>query len=262
MVISDVNRYVFVEVPQTASSALAAELVENYAGRRIFRKHTDYMEFYRSATAAERHYRVLATVRNPLDIVVSKFIKARDDHRSSYGSGIGRGAPWGHRFRPEAREFAFISKHGPDFEKYARRFYSRVYNSRACLLPEHAHVLRYERLDVEFPAWLESIGLGLVRPLPHRHATEGRGRDFWDWYQGELRRHAVRVFAPYMRRRGYQFPADWPKIDQSPTKEALFRADTLLRRFYLRHVHYGWVMPSATRESGTESRQNNTEKFE
>jgi len=254
MVISDVNRYVFVEVPQTASSALAAELVENYAGRRIFRKHTDYMEFYRTATTAERNYRVLATVRNPLDIVVSKFIKARDDHRNSYGSNTGRAAPWGYRFRPEAREFAFLAKHGADFEKYARKFYPRVYNGRACLLPEHAHVLRYERLAAEFPAWLESMGLGLVRPLPHKHATEGRGRDFSEWYQGDLRTHAVRVFEPYMRHWGYQFPEDWPRVPPSRARSALFRADTFLRRFYLRHVHYGWVMPAAGRESRTATR--------
>ena len=254
MVISDANRYVFVEVPQTASSALAAELVDHYAGRRIFRKHTDYMEFYRTATAAERNYRVLATVRNPLDIVVSKFIKARDDHRNSYGTGNGRGFPWGHRFRPEAREFAFISKHGADFEKYTRKFYPRVYNGRACLLPEHATVLRYERLALEFPAWLGSLGLDLVRPLPHRHATEGRGREFTDWYQGDLRVHAVRVFAPYMERWGYEFPEDWPKLPPSRGRKTWFKIDTALRRFYLRRIHYGWVMPSANRERGKDPR--------
>jgi hypothetical protein len=248
MVISDRHRYVFVEVPQTASSALAAELIENYAGRRIFRKHTDYLRFHRSATPEEREYRVLAAVRNPLDIVVSKFVKARDDHREVYGSNRSRSAPWGYRFRPEAREFAFIAKNGPEFDKFVRRFFRRTYNNRACLLPPHAHVLRYERLNEDFQKWLGSIGLEAVRPIPFRHRTEGKDRNFEEWYAGDLRRHAVRVFGPYMRRWGYDFPPDWPKVPVSAAAEAMFRADTVLRRFYLQNIHYGWVMPAARRE--------------
>lgn len=248
MIISDVNQYVFVEVPQTASTALAAELIEHYGGRRILRKHTDYFEFYRSATNRERRYRILATVRNPLDIVVSKFVKARDDHRDRYGSHQEHGAPWGYRFRPEAREFAFISKHGADFDAYVRKFFPRVYNSRACLLPKHAHVLRYERLNEDFSDWLGTIGLKMARPLPLRHATSGRDRDFTSWYRGDLREHAVQVFGPFMRQWGYDLPPDWTQSDYSPKGDVLFRIDTALRRFYFRRVHYGWVMPRANRE--------------
>lgn len=252
MVISDLNRYIFVEVPQTASTALAAELIENYGGRRIFRKHTDYLEFYRSASKEERNYRILATVRNPLDIVVSKFVKARDDHRNRYGSSREHNAPWGYRFRPEAREFAFISRHGPNFDAYVRKFYPRLYNSRACLLPDHAHVLRFERLNEDFAKWLNALGLRLVRPLPLRHATEGRDRKFATWYQGELRGDAVRVFGPYMRRWGYDFPWDWPNVEPSAKEELLFNFDTALRRFYFRRIHYGWIMPRARRNQRPE----------
>jgi hypothetical protein len=248
MVISDRHRYVFIEVPQTASSALAAELLENYAGRRIFRKHTDYMKFHRSASPEERNYSVLATVRNPLDIVVSKYIKARDDHRDSYGATQVENAPLWHRFRPEAREFAFISRHGSNFDLYLRRFYRHVYNNRACLLPEGAQVLRYERLNEDFTVWLKSIGLDLVRPLPYRHVTEGRGRDYSEWYPPDLRKHALGVFGPYMQRWGYAFPPDWPKREPSRARKILFRADTLFRRFYFRNIHYGWVMPSSQRD--------------
>lgn len=253
MVISDTNRYVFVEVPQTASSALAAELVENYDGRKILRKHTDYLTFYRFASAKERSYRILATVRNPLDILVSKFVKARDDHREAYASNKLRGAPWGYRFRTEAREFAFISQHGPDFDKYVRRFYRRIYNNRACLLPDHTRVLKYERLNEDFAEWLSAIGLRLVRPLPWRHATAGRDRDFTASYQGDLRRHAVRVFGPYMRRWGYVFPSDWPHVELSAKAEMLFKVDTALRKFYFRKIHYGWVMPRVRRDRGTQA---------
>lgn len=247
MVISDVHRYVFIEVPQTASSALAAELIENYQGRRILRKHTDYSEFCRSASGDERNYAVLATVRNPLDIVVSKFTKARDDHLARFGVTKQAGSPWGYRFRPEAREFAFIAKHGPDFPAYVRKFYPRIYNSRACLLPEHARVLRYENLNAELSDWLASVGSSLVRPLPWRHATGGRDRDFAASYTGDLRNHAIRVFGPYMRRWGYEFPADWHVGSTASDDSWSFKWDTAWRRFYFRRIHYGWVMPKARR---------------
>ena len=252
MVISDVNRYVFVEVPQTASTALASELVENYGGRRIFRKHSAYMEFFRTASSEERRYRVLATIRNPLDIVVSKFVKARDDHGRLYAAQQMRGAPWGFRFRPEARERAFIAKHGPDFDRFVRNFYRHVYNNRACMLPSHTHVLRYERLNEDFGAWLHTLGLQVLRPIPMKNTTAGKERHFYDWYEGDLRRHAVRVFGPYLRRWGYSLPAGWPPVSSSGLNEVIFLTDTVIRRFYLRHIHYGWVMPRATRQTASD----------
>jgi hypothetical protein len=253
MVISDSHRYVFVEVPQTASTALAAELIDHYGGRRILRKHTDYGEFLRTATPEERQYRVLATIRNPLDIVVSKFVKARDDHERAHGKDKLPGTPWGFRFRPEARERAFMAKHGPDFDRFVRRFYPRVYNSRACLLPRGAHVLRYERLNEDFAAWLKSIGVQSVGPIARKNITGGRDRSFAEWYQGDLQGHAVRIFGPYLLQWGYELPEGWPENRPSRMQWLRFRVDTLIRRFYLTHIHYGWVMPPASRAARTES---------
>ena len=247
MIISDANRYVFIEVPQTASTAIALELIRNYQGRRILRRHTGYDEFRRTASSDEKQYRVLATIRNPLDVVVSKFVKARDKYGELYGEQRLAGAPWGYRFRQEARELAFIEKHGPDFERFVRRFFKHVFNSRTCLLPSHAHVLRYESLDDDFASWLHSIGLKPLGPILRTNTTEGRGSDFAAWYTGGLRAHASRVFGPYLREWGYELPAGWPEIDPSVVDRAMFHADTVLRRFYFRHLHYGWIMPRAAK---------------
>ena len=184
MIISHLHRYVFIEVPQTASTALATELIENYDGHRILLKHSDYAQFFRSASPDERSFRVLATIRNPLDIVVSKFVKARNDHKNLYANHKIRGAPWGFRFRPEARERAFIAKRGPDFDRFVRHFYPRAYNNRACLLPSSAQVMRYENLNDDFAGWLKASGVAMVRVIPPRNQTTGRARDFTEWYSG------------------------------------------------------------------------------
>lgn len=249
MVVSDINRYVFIEMPQTASTALAAELVGKYGGRRILRKHSDYWEYLRGATPSERQYRVLATVRNPLDIVVSKFVKARDDHERKHGKDKLTGSPFGFRFRPEARERAFMERNGPDFAGFVRRFYPRVYNSRACLLPPYAHVMRYESLDQDFASWLNSIGLDSAGNIARRNPTGGRDRNFADWYTGELQDHAARIFGPYLATWGYELPAAWPRRRPTRLQRLEFRLDTLVRKSYFRHIHYGWVMPAATRDA-------------
>jgi hypothetical protein len=70
MVISEVNRYVFIGVPQTASMGLAAELVENRAVRRIFRNYIGYVTFYRTDSPEDRNYRFLAKTLSLLDIFV------------------------------------------------------------------------------------------------------------------------------------------------------------------------------------------------
>ncbi len=245
MVISKANRYVFIEVPQTASTAVAVELIVNYQGRRILRRHSDYGEFFRTASTEEKQYRVLATIRNPLDIIVSKFVKARDKHGELYGEARLPDAPWGYRFRQEARELAFIEKHGHDFEAFVRKFCKRIYNSRACLLPPHAHVLRYERLNDDFAAWLQVTGLQMIRPLPRTNTTEGRERDFVAWYPPGIRSHAARVFGPYLMKWGYELPGGWPEIEPSTLDRLMFRVDTILREFYFRHLHYGWIVPRA-----------------
>ena len=45
MIISDKNRYVFVEIPHTGSHSIAAELVAHYGGVRIMRKHANLTQF-------------------------------------------------------------------------------------------------------------------------------------------------------------------------------------------------------------------------
>ena len=58
---------------KTASSAVAAELCENYAGEMILKKHSTIAEFRRQATEDEKSYFTFAGVRNPLDVAVSRY---------------------------------------------------------------------------------------------------------------------------------------------------------------------------------------------
>jgi hypothetical protein len=45
MVISHKHKYLFVELPKTATSAISHELIETYAGEKILRKRSAYRDF-------------------------------------------------------------------------------------------------------------------------------------------------------------------------------------------------------------------------
>ena len=49
MIISEKNKYLFLELPRTGSTAISKELRDHYDGKRILRKHSLYHEFKKIA---------------------------------------------------------------------------------------------------------------------------------------------------------------------------------------------------------------------
>ena len=84
MIISHTHKYLFVEIPLTASYAIRHELCEYYGGVPILHKHASFPDFLQIAAPHERDYFVFATVRNPLDETVSRYCKLRCDHKGTF----------------------------------------------------------------------------------------------------------------------------------------------------------------------------------
>src|SRR5262245_27774439 len=80
MVISHKHRYLFVEIPNTGSTAISAELRRHYDGEPVLHKHATYGEFLRLASRDQRTYFVFGTVRNPLDLAVTEYFKLKTNH--------------------------------------------------------------------------------------------------------------------------------------------------------------------------------------
>ncbi|MCC6493234.1 MAG: hypothetical protein IT424_09450 [Pirellulales bacterium] len=219
MIISHQHRYLFIEVPHTATTAIASELRACYAGERILDKHAKYPEFLRQASADERKYFVFAGVRNPLDIVVTEFYKYRSNHRGAFTDLAGRGK-W---VTPlHQRQFRFVTEVG-DFAAYLRRFYRRVYHN--WYLVGHRRfnkVLRFESIASDFAQTLGELGLTPVRPLPTSNQS-ARPRQFADLYTAETARLAAHTFGPFMRQWGYEFPQSWGAVEPSRYSQAAFR---------------------------------------
>jgi hypothetical protein len=237
MIISHEHQYLFIEVPLTASWAIRHELCEHYDGTPILHKHASYPEFLRVAGQTERDYFAFATVRNPLDVAVSRYVKYKTNHKGAFST-------------PEARKglrvdngdlakFRFIQETNGSFEAYIKRFHRRPYNNIINLSREQLDfVIRYEELQEGFSEVLRRLGIEQVGPIPMRNKTRQKRDDWESYYSAEIVEQAKRSFGPFMTQWGYDFPDEWGSYEPRWQDELKFRLFSIAQRFYLLHIRY------------------------
>src|SRR3989338_4724317 len=79
MIISHKNKYLFIEMDNTGSTAISNELGRYYAGEEILWKHARYRDFLNQATAEEKKYFCFSGKRNPLDLLVTLYFRHKLD---------------------------------------------------------------------------------------------------------------------------------------------------------------------------------------
>jgi hypothetical protein len=246
MILSDQHRYVFVETPHTGSSSISNELCELYGGERILFKHALYPKFRKRATPEQRDYFTFSGVRNPLDEAITLFYYAKTDRKGDYTkTEMLRRRAGGNVTRTDLRKFRYIHEREADFASYfdrfyrAWRFYRLPYDNLSCVSHDELDfVIRYERIDDDFAEVLRRLGLEQVRPLPRLNRTAERRRDFAGYYTPEIRDRARWVFGPFMRRWGYEFPAEWGPAPASRLNELHYEALRSVRRLYWGGIGY------------------------
>jgi len=234
MIISHTNRYVFIEVPRTASTAIAEELVESYEGEFLVPKHARYDQFLKQASSVEKDYRVFSCIRNPLDSVVSKYFKYKTDHKNKYTGGRVTS-------RRQLKKYQYVSTSNADFGAYLQRFYRFPYCDWS-VLDHHKFdcVLRFEHLQHDFDSLLQFLNLKKVRDLPLVNTTSERERNYLSYYaDAKTIAHAKWVFGPFMRELGYCFPKQWEAYSEFPLAELGYAFSKSLRRCYWQYVSRG-----------------------
>ena len=221
MIISHKHKYVFVELPQTASSAIAKELKANYDGHEILFKHALYStDFMKQAKPEEKEYTVISGMRNPMDICVSNYFKFKTDHENRYSNP----KLMQHGFLRKyimrwwnVRQYKNIIEKGETFEQFFTRAYSVPYASWSII--EHKNmdfVIRFENLNDDFAQALKVIGVDKVRDIPVANKTAEKTKTFWEYYETETaKRRAKYIFGPYLKRWNYDFPESWNHIKVS-----------------------------------------------
>lgn len=231
MILSDRHRYLFVELPHTGSTAVAAELCAHYGGRPVLHKHARYHQFLAQAASPQRLYFVFSGVRNPLDEAVTYYFRYKTDHQGRYSSPANWKCNGGSVSDHSVAQYRFISDHQADFATYLRRFYRKPYDNWSNMAHRRMdYLIRFEALQADFAAVLERLGIEPVRPLPVLNKTAGRRRTFSEYYPPELRPWAARIFGPFLLHWGYRLPPEWGALRVPLSSRLLFHLLRPLRR--------------------------------
>ena len=236
MIVSERYKYLFIEVPLTASFALREVLCEHYGGEPILHKHACYPEFQRDVGARANDYFVFATIRHPLDKVVSHYLKIKNDHKGAFSDPE---ATADLRVDYSDREkHVFLSESGASFAEFLRRYYRRPYSEMIELSRERLdYVIRYESLREGFAEVLHHMGVEDVQPIPVTNQTGGKRR--WEsYYEPELIPHTKRIFGPFMESWDYRFPAKWGGYEHSAVTALHFKVKRFVANRYLLYLRY------------------------
>lgn len=237
MIISHRYRYLFIEIPLTASWAIRNELCDHYDGTPILHKHASLPEFCKIASEKERGYFVFATVRNPLDEVVSRYFKLKRDYKQLFS-------------RPDAvkenlsdysdlERYRFVHENDASFADYFCKYHQRTFSGMIDLSYGGLDfVIHFERLQEDFAEALGEIGLEPMRPIPQSNKTPERDSRWQQYYTAELVPQAQRVFGPFMTRWGYNMPTSWGDYRHRRWDEMQYRLVCLLRYYYFIHFRY------------------------
>ncbi|NND77507.1 MAG: sulfotransferase family 2 domain-containing protein [Flavobacteriales bacterium] len=241
MKVSHKHKYVFVELPQTASSAVGLELIENYNAENFMAKHALYREFAKRSSDKEKDYFVFSAVRDPMDVVVSKYMKYKNDHHNySKKKKKYMNARLDKLISPirERRRHKWIQKNNASFGDFFLKYYKRPYSNWSIV--EHKDfdfIMRFEKIQDDFNTVLEKIGLRPVRPLPVRNKTEEKSKAHSYFNTIELQKHAKYVFGPYMRFWNYDFPEEWSSIKEPENAQKDFERINKLRSIFWKYFH-------------------------
>jgi len=237
MIISHKHKYLFVAIPHTGSTAISRELCENYGGVPILRKHAYYHEFLAIANAEEKTYFVFVGIRNPLDEAISLYFKYKTNHKGNYTNPERLRKNGGFVTNADLRKFNFIKNTNADFPTYFKRFRTFPYDNLIRLShKEFDFVIRFENLRDDFAQALRLIGIEQKRPLPTVNRTARKRRDFLSYYTPEIHERAKRVFGPFMKKWGYDFPPEWRDDPVPWSSQLLFYVLGVFRKFYWQHL--------------------------
>ncbi|MCK5115977.1 MAG: sulfotransferase family 2 domain-containing protein [Candidatus Aegiribacteria sp.] len=196
MIISHRYRYLFVQVPQTASSSIGTELCENYAGEPILYKHARYSEFLEEASPEEKEYFVFAGIRNPLDCMVTEYFRRKAGKRTEEN-------------RLHLEKYIFIRDNNATFSEFVKKYHHHFHKPERFLYRDVNFIYKYENLQVDFSRVLVKLDIEQKRPLPRFNKTTGKTEPFLSYYTGEIQPIVRIALGKRMKQAGYRFPADW-----------------------------------------------------
>ena len=235
MIISSKHEYVFIQLPHTASSSIAKELIQNYDGQKILDKHSAYHEFQKVASAEEKKYFVFSCIRNPLDVVVTRYFKYETNHREEFTNPKAWKKNGGWVPNYQLRRFKYVQENN-DFSAYFKKYYKFTYDNWSSL--DHKSfdfIIRFENLQNDFAQALKLIGIEALRPLPLVNKTSTKGEDPFSYFMPDVQNQAKEVFSPFMKEWGYDFPDEWGDSSISWMYQLEYELSGIFKKLYWKY---------------------------
>jgi hypothetical protein len=249
MIVSHRYKYLFVEFPHTASTAIRGELLAHYNGVPILHKHATHIDFKKIATAEEKNYFVFSCIRNPLDVAVTVYHKCRKlNSRITEYPKVKRYHL--HHWLIEGRKAALVASARTDFPTYFRRTYRLPHSDWSNLAHlDFDFIIRYENLQEDLAQVLKLLGIEQKKPLALVNRTDGKSRDFISYYTPDIIPRARWVFGPYMQAWGYRFPEEWGDEPVHWLNQLEYCIICMLRNFYWQHLRWRIFQKQAIQHS-------------
>ena len=224
MIISHRHRFIFVQVPQTGCTAIGSYLLDNVDCESVISKHTTIETAYHQLDHDVRSYAVVASVRNPIDQVMSSFYKLKSDHHGELEAAADDGGASIKANRMERLEWAADPAHG--FDDYVLTFLRKPYAPIWLGSMRRAdQLLRFESLADDFDRARAALGCPDGPPLAYANRTSRPRDDLQiDAVSGPARAQLLRMCGPFMREWGYSEPDGWPAPDAHPATSLAYWA--------------------------------------
>lgn len=217
VIVSNEHRFVYVQVPQTGSSAIGSWMVEHLDGVEVLRKHTTLPQARRLLGSSIDGYLVIASVRDSLDQFVSSYFKTLNRPPT----GTGSGGWFGLRATSTAR-VQWAQSGSPTLDTYIDQFVRRPHSPVYTLSLRKADlVLRYEAIELASQHVAEAIGVGALPPVPQVNSTDRVRSDLAELASAERCERVVRYHRPYRH--------EWGYTDEAPSRFDRFRYELLVR---------------------------------
>lgn len=230
MIISNEHKYLFVELGRTGTTSVAMVLRKQCGGESILRKHSTLTKLLRILNKKDTNYFVFATVRNPLDKILSTYYKLQsywtweEIKTRSYLTRLYL-----------TRRKIFLEKNDYNFEKFFLKFYKLPYVSVEQIEKhKYDYIMHFETLQTDFNNILNELNLDKSITLPKKNVTSNRiNNNFYDYFQSpKMQKRAKWVFSLYFEDFNYKYPDSWGKLSNGLFKRLIKKVKLFIYNIY------------------------------
>lgn len=180
---------------------------------------------------------MFASVRNPLDALVSRYLKLKNNHKQAFTDP--KRLQTKEVDPAEVEQFRVVQRDDLSFTDYFQKYHQPPYGSLLDLSRDHVDfVIRYESLQNDFPKVLMMLGPEQLREVPVTNRTRGKKSDWTSYYSSLIMDQAKRTCGPFMSRWGYEFPESWGPHEPLWRTELEYLLLSKLRKVYIERIRY------------------------